>query len=49
MGKMTVYHGGYAAVKNPKVIIGKNTHQINFCTEAAMKCLEFVSSEEVIL
>lgn len=24
------------------------THQINFCTTAALKCLEFVSSEEVI-
>ncbi|MBD5450790.1 MAG: DUF3990 domain-containing protein [Lachnospiraceae bacterium] len=24
------------------------THQINFCTPAALKCLEFVSSEEVI-
>lgn len=23
------------------------THQINFCSEAALKCLEFVSSEEV--
>lgn len=23
------------------------THQINFCTPAALKCLEFVSSEEV--
>lgn len=23
------------------------THQINFCTDAALKCLEFVSSEEV--
>lgn len=23
------------------------THQINFCTEAALKCLEFISSEEV--
>ncbi len=24
------------------------THQINFCTKAALKCLEFVSGEEVI-
>ena len=24
------------------------THQINFCTPAALKCLEFVSSKEVI-
>lgn len=24
------------------------THQINFCTTAALKCLEFVSSEELI-
>ena len=23
------------------------THQINFCTEEALKCLEFVSAEEV--
>lgn len=23
------------------------THQINFCTESALKCLEFVASEEV--
>lgn len=23
------------------------THQINFCTPAALKCLEFISSEEV--
>ena len=25
------------------------THQINFCTEEALKCLEFVSAEEVML
>ena len=23
------------------------THQINFCSNAALKCLEFISSEEV--
>lgn len=23
------------------------THQINFCTSKALKCLEFISSEEV--
>lgn len=54
MGKMTVYHGSYimegiltreqfwamAKFKYP-------THQINFCSEKALKCLEFVSSEEV--
>ena len=25
------------------------THQINFCTEEALKCLEFVSAEEVTI
>lgn len=25
------------------------THQINFCTDAALKCLEYYSSEEVML
>ena len=25
------------------------THQINFCTDAALKCLEFVNSEEVFV
>lgn len=24
------------------------THQINFCTQAALACLEYVSSEEVV-
>ena len=24
------------------------THQINFCTPAALRCLEFISSEEVV-
>lgn len=115
MGKMTVYHGSYTSVTNPKIIIGRNTkdfgvgfyctilreqaerwakrydtpfvsaytvrmntslnilefkemteewldlreqfwimakfkyptHQINFCTEKALECLEFVSSREV--
>lgn len=25
MGKMTVYHGSYTVVKEPKVVKGKNT------------------------
>lgn len=25
------------------------THQINFCTQAALECLEYVSSEEVMI
>ena len=25
MGIMTVYHGGYAPVEDPRIIIGKNT------------------------
>ena len=35
MGKMTVYHGSYARVKNPKIIIGKNTKDFGpgfYCT-----------------
>ncbi len=35
MGKMTVYHGGYTAVRNPKIIIGKNTKDFGpgfYCT-----------------
>ncbi len=35
MGKMTVYHGGYTAVKIPKIIIGKNTKDFGpgfYCT-----------------
>lgn len=24
------------------------THQINFCTQTALACLEYVSSEEVV-
>ncbi len=35
MGKMTVFHGGYAAVQNPKVIIGRNTKDFGpgfYCT-----------------
>lgn len=40
MGKMTVYHGSYTVVRNPKIITGRNT-------PAALKCLDFLSSEEV--
>lgn len=25
MGKMTVFHGGYSIIKNPKIITGRNT------------------------
>lgn len=35
MGKMTVYHGGYTIVKNPKIIKGKNTKDFGhgfYCT-----------------
>ncbi len=35
MGKMTVYHGGYTAVKKPKIIKGKNTKDFGpgfYCT-----------------
>lgn len=30
MGKMTVYHGSYAVIKQPKVIHGKNTKDFGF-------------------
>lgn len=35
MGKMTVYHGGYTIVKNPKILKGKNTKDFGhgfYCT-----------------
>lgn len=35
MGKMTVYHGSYSAVKHPKIIKGKNTKDFGegfYCT-----------------
>lgn len=35
MGKMTVYHGSYTAVKHPKIIQGKNTKDFGtgfYCT-----------------
>lgn len=35
MGKMTVYHGSYTTVKQPKIIIGKNTKDFGagfYCT-----------------
>lgn len=35
MGKMTVYHGGYTAIRNPKIIPGKNTKDFGpgfYCT-----------------
>ncbi len=35
MGKMTVYHGSYTTVKNPRVIKGKNTKDFGigfYCT-----------------
>ena len=35
MGKMTVYHGGYTAIRNPKIIKGKNTKDFGpgfYCT-----------------
>lgn len=35
MGKMTVYHGSYASIKNPQIIIGKNTKDFGvgfYCT-----------------
>ncbi|MBC3901675.1 DUF3990 domain-containing protein [Acetobacterium malicum] len=35
MGKMTVYHGGSAIVKNPKILKGKNTKDFGhgfYCT-----------------
>lgn len=35
MGKMTVYHGGYTAVRNPKIITGRNTKDFGpgfYCT-----------------
>ena len=66
MAMMTVYHGGYQAVEELEIRIGRNTkdfgtgfyctiikeqfwvlakfkypmHQITFCTEEALKCLE---------
>ncbi len=53
MGKMTVYHGSYTAIQKPEIRIGKNTKDFGAgfsCTtihERALKCLEFISSEEV--
>ena len=56
MGKMTVYHGSYTTYVDGVItreqfwVLAKfkyPTHQINFCTLAALKCVEFVSSEEV--
>lgn len=35
MGKMTVYHGSYAAIKNPVILKGKNTKDFGtgfYCT-----------------
>lgn len=35
MGKMTVYHGSYTTIKQPKVIIGRNTKDFGpgfYCT-----------------
>lgn len=35
MGKMTVYHGSYAAVEKPRIIIGRNTKDFGtgfYCT-----------------
>ena len=35
MGKMTVYHGSYTAIKHPKIICGKNTKDFGtgfYCT-----------------
>ncbi len=30
MGKMTAYHGGYSEIKNPKIIIGRNTKDFGY-------------------
>lgn len=38
MEKLTVYHGSNIPLKNVKII---------FFTEAAIRCLEFVSAREV--
>lgn len=35
MGKMTVYHGSYTAVKEPEIVLGKNTKDFGpgfYCT-----------------
>ena len=35
MGKMTVYHGSYTTIKNPRIIKGKNTKDLGpgfYCT-----------------
>lgn len=35
MGKMTVYHGSYTVVKEPKIVTGKNTKDFGtgfYCT-----------------
>lgn len=43
MGKMTVYHGGYTAIPQPKIIVGRNTKDFGpgfYCTiikEQAMR------------
>jgi hypothetical protein len=48
---MTVYHGSYTVVKQPEVLIGRNIKDFGpgfSCTPAALKCLDFVSSEEAL-
>ena len=42
---MKVYHGGYCPIEIPEIM--HPTHQINFCTAEAVKCLTFIKSEEI--
>lgn len=47
---MTVYHGGYQPVANPENRIGRNTKDFRpgfYCTEKALKCLDYRGYEEV--
>lgn len=49
MAIMTVYHGGYQTVANPEIRIGRNTKDFGsgfYCTEKALKCLDYRGYEE---
>lgn len=50
MGRMLIYHGSYAEIKEPKIIPGGNTKDFGagfYCTTNALKCLHFEYAEEV--
>lgn len=50
MGKTLIYHGSYAEIRMPKILVGRNTKDFGFgfyCTANALKCLRFEYAEEV--